>query len=124
MPASFTVDLPRRIVFSRGWGILVDDDLRETQKGVREAAGFTSDFSQLYDFFEVTDVQVTPDTLWGLAAGSPFELGARRAVVVGSDVAFGMARMYQSISGRQSDTFRIFRDRESAVRWLEGATAE
>ena len=120
MPASFQVDVDRRIVFSRGWGILVDDDLRETQKGVRESPGFTPDFSQLYDFSEVTDIRVTEETLWGLAGTSPFGLRARRAVVVASDAAFGVARTYQAISGRQSDTFRIFRYRDSALRWLDG----
>jgi hypothetical protein len=119
MPASFTIDLEDRIVFSRAWGILVDDDLRQTQRGVREAPGFAPDFRQLYDFSDVTDVQVTQDSLWGMAVNSPFELGARRAMVVDTDVAFGVARMYQLISGRESTTFRIFRDREAALRWLD-----
>lgn len=122
MPASFTIDLARRIVFSRGWGILVDDDLRQTQKGVRETPGFEPDFRQIYDFSDVIDVEVTQDSLWGLAGSSPFAAGARRAVVVDSNVAFGVARMYQLMSERESSTFRIFRDRQAALRWLEGPT--
>jgi hypothetical protein len=123
MPASFTVDLSRRTVFSRAWGILVDDDLRQTQQGVREAPGFEPDFSQLYDFSAVTDVLVTQDSLWGMVGNSPFDISARRAVVVGSEVAFGVVRMYQQMSGRDNASFRIFRDRESALRWLEGGAA-
>ena len=124
MPASFTVDLERRVVFSKGWGVLVDDDLRQTQAGVRETPGFEPDFRQLYDFSAVTDVQVTQDSLWGMAGNSPFDLDARRAMVVGSDVAFGVVRMYQLMSERESSTFRIFRDRESALRWLERGAAD
>ena len=119
MPASFTIDFTRRIVFSRAWGILVDDDLRQSQKGVRETPGFERDFRQLYDFTDVTDVQVTTDALWGMVKDSPFVQSAHRAIVVDSDVAFGVVRMYQQISGRESATFRIFRDRESALSWLE-----
>lgn len=81
MPASFTIDVVRRIVLSRGQGVLVDDDLRETQKGVRDAPGFDADFRQLHDFSEVTDVEVDQ---WP-AVGH----------------------------------VRIFRDRESALRWLD-----
>lgn len=123
MPATFTVDVARRTVFSRGWGILVDDDLRQTQQGVRTCPGFEADFSQLYDFTAVTDVQVTADSLWGMVGNSPFAMRARRAVVVDSDVAFGVVRMYEQMSGRSPDTFKIFRDRESALRWLEGGAA-
>ena len=124
MPARFTIDLARRIVFSEGWGVLVDDDLRQTQKGVRETPGFESDFRQLYDFSAVTDVQVTPDALWGMVKDSPFLIDAQRAIVVDSDTAFGVVRMYQQISGRESAAFRIFRDRESALRWLERDEAD
>jgi hypothetical protein len=124
MPASFTIDVARRTVFSRAWGILVDDDLRQTQQGVRVAPDFDPDFSQLYDFSAITDVQVTTDALWGMVGDSPFGVHALRAVVVNSDVAFGVARMYQQMSSRESATFRIFRDRESAVRWLEDKHAE
>ena len=124
MPASFTIDVARRTVFSRGWGVLVDDDLRQTQQGVREAPGFEPDFSQLYDFSAVTDIQVTQDALWGMVGNSPFGMRARRAVVVDSEVAFGVGRMYQQMSGREYATFRIFRDRASALRWLEGGAAE
>ncbi|CAN5853300.1 hypothetical protein BH11GEM2_BH11GEM2_41530 [soil metagenome] len=41
-------------------------------------------------------------------------------MIVTSDVAFGVVRMCQLMSGRASDTFRISRDRESALVWLDG----
>jgi hypothetical protein len=119
MPASFTVDLARRMVFSRGWGVLVDADLRQTRRGVRATPGFEPDFRQLYDFSEVTEVGLTTDGLQDIARHSPFGRNARRAVVVNSEVAFGMVRMYQILSGRENWHFRIFRDRESALEWLE-----
>lgn len=121
MPSSFTIDFARRIVFSCAWGILVDDDLRQTQKGLRETPGFESDFRQLYDFSAVTDLQVTTDGLWGTVKDSPFLTSARRGIVVESDVAFGVVRMYEQMSGRESANFRIFRDRESALTWVEAA---
>jgi len=124
MPASFTIDLARRVVYSRGWGILVDDDLRETQRGVRDAVGFESDFCQLYDFSGVTELRVTGEGLREMARQSPFDRNARRAVVVDSDVAFGMVRMFQIVGDRETPEFQIFRDRETAQHWLDSGIAD
>lgn len=123
MPASFTIDLARRIVYSRGWGVLVDSDLRQTQHGLRETVGFEPDFSQLYDFSDVTEVRVTGEGLREMSRQSPFHRDARRAVVVDTDVAFGMVRVFQLAGDRETPEFQIFRDRESALRWLEGSLA-
>ena len=124
MPASFSIDLARRMVYSRGWGVLVDSDLRQTQRGLRETAGFEPDFSQLYDFSGVTEVRITGDGLRELSRQSPFHKEARRAIVVDSEVAFGMARMFQISGDRETSEFQIFRDREIALRWLESRVAE
>jgi hypothetical protein len=44
---------------------------------------------------------------------------AKAAIVVGSDVAFGMGRMFEIQSlERAEPTFRIFRDMGDACRWL------
>ena len=119
MPATFTIDFARRLVLSRAWGVLVDEDLRETQRGVRETPGFARDFRQLYDFSDVTELGVTGDGLWDISRQSPFARDARRAIVVASSEAFGMARMFQLVGEREVAQFRIFYDRESAMRWLD-----
>ncbi len=118
MPASFMIDVARRIVYSRAWGVLVDADLRQTQRGVREAPGFEPDFRQLYDFSEVTEVRVTSEGVQDMARHSPFVRNARRAIVVTSDVAFGMVRTFQIVGNRETPQFRIFRDRRLALEWL------
>lgn len=44
---------------------------------------------------------------------------AKAAIVVSTDVAFGMGRMLQGWSGEHSDpSFRIFRDLPAAHEWL------
>lgn len=118
MPASFVIDHARRLVLSRGWGVLTDADIAANQLGVREASGFQADYSQLYDFTDVTKLELNSDFLRHLSRNSPFAVTARRAVVVASDEAFGLARMFQLVSDRDSSVFRIFRDRDAAVEWL------
>ncbi len=120
MPATFEIDHDHRLVRSRAWGVLVDDDLAHTQSGLRDDPAFEPDYRQLFDFTEVTDVRVTRDGLLSLAARSPFDPASRRAMVVSSDLSFGMVRMYQMLSGRDPDFFRPFRTVDAAIRWLEG----
>lgn len=118
MPAEFEIDLEHRLVRSRAWGVLVDADLAATQQALRTAPGFEPDFCQLYDFREVTQIKLTAPFLRRLAKQSPFARDARRAVVVSSDVAFGMARMYELAGNRDPNRFRIFRTCEEAIDWL------
>ena len=119
MPASFTIDEKQRLVRSRAWGVLVDQDLRSNQQALRNDSRFDPTFRQVYDFTGVTDVQLTQAGIQSLAYNPLFVPTARRAVVVSSDVAYGMARMYALISNRDERAFRIFRDLDSAQRWIE-----
>lgn len=119
VPATFVIEPERRLVRSRAWGVIVDADLQGTQRGVREDPRFDPHFRQIYDFTEVTQVRLTGACVRALAGSSPFARDARRAIVVASDVAFGMARMYMLVSDRDSSVFRIFRDLAAAERWLD-----
>jgi hypothetical protein len=49
---------------------------------------------------------------------NPFWAGARRALVVTSDVVFGMARMYQILRDESPDELEIFREMDGALQWL------
>ncbi|HEY0997499.1 MAG TPA: hypothetical protein VGD77_16000 [Gemmatimonadaceae bacterium] len=119
MPATFEIDHDARLVRSRAWGVLVDDDLARTQAGVRDDPRFEPDYCQLFDFSGVTDVRLTREGLLALAAHSPYGPTARRAMVVPNDLGYGMARMYQMLSGRDPELFRPFRSVEEAMQWLE-----
>jgi len=59
-----------------------------------------------------------------LAALNPFGAGSRRALVVASDVVFGMARMYQILTEPSPDEFELFRDFDKALDWLGVADAK
>jgi hypothetical protein len=85
---------------------------------------FDQSFQQLIDLREVTDLDFPSSTIRSLAQMSPWGFGARRAVVVGTDVAFGMARMYQILREPDGEDVRIFRGVEPALEWLGLATDE
>ena len=118
MPCSYTIDLARSLVLSRGWGILTDDELLAHVRALTVDPRFARNFHQLADLRDVADVEVTALTIREMARLNPYGKGSRRAVVVTSDVLFGMARMYQILRDEPTDEMEIFRKLDDALRWL------
>ena len=54
-----------------------------------------------------------------MTAGRRGRKGARRAFVTGSDFAFGMARMYQTLADDLPSEIRVFDDMSEALEWLD-----
>jgi hypothetical protein len=78
------------------------------------------DFSLLIDLRQAQGSGVSSAGVRALAE-RPLVLspGSRRAVVVPSDLGFGMARMYELLSEDRGGGTRVFRDYGEARRWLE-----
>jgi hypothetical protein len=119
MPCAYTIDLARSLVLSRGWGEVTDRELLAHVRALTADPRFARSFHQFIDLRDVTDVQITASTIREMVKLNPFGAGARRAVVVTSDVVFGMARMYQILRDESPDEFEIFRKLDDALRWLE-----
>jgi hypothetical protein len=73
---------------------------------------------QLADFRFATEVDVTNATIRKIAGLNPFGAGSRRAFVVSSDLAYGLARMYQALTSDALHELRIIRDVHEALEWL------
>jgi hypothetical protein len=121
MPAGYTIDLERSLVLSRGWGVLTDRELLAHVRALTADPRFAQNFCQLGDLRDVTDVQITAATIREMVRLNPFWAGARRALVVTSDVVFGMARMYQ-IRDESPDELEIFRKWMAPFSGLESTT--
>ena len=118
MPADNRIDRSKRLVYSRAWGVLTDQDLTSNRANLFADPAFEPNLDQLYDFTDVTEVKITSEARLRMALTSRFAPTSRRAVVVSSDEAFGMARMYSILSGHE-ELIQVFRDRASAMRWLD-----
>jgi hypothetical protein len=118
MPCSYTIDLARSLVLSRGWGILTDGELLAHVRALTIDPRFARSFHQLADLRDVADVEVSTSTIREMARLNPYGDGSRRAVVVTSDVLFGMARMYQILRDEPTDELEVFRKLDDALRWL------
>jgi len=123
MPADYRIDRAHALVISCGWGIISDQDLLGHARALARDPAFKPSMRQLYDFRDVVDQDIGGATVLELANLSPFGSGARRAIIVRGDAAFGMARMFQILRDRALDEIQVFRELEPALHWLELADA-
>jgi len=120
MPCEYELDLARRLVRLRAWGVVTYAEMTATRLGFSSEPVFTSDFSQLYDFRDVTRISVTGDEIRETAAYSHFSSGSRRAFVAPHNVVYGLARMfaiYREVSGGR-EQICVFRNLADAEAWL------
>lgn len=120
MPVDRRVDLEARVVVLEVDGELSDQDLLGLADALAKTPGLEADFSLLIDLRQADGRSVTSDGVRALAA-RPMVLSpdSRRAVVVPSDLGFGMARMYEMLRTQRGGATRVFRDFDEARRWVE-----
>jgi hypothetical protein len=119
MSAVFYIDVPRRMVFSHGSGVLRATDFRGHMERLLQHRDFRPEFNQLLDFRLVADVVITTEEIVLLAARNVFSPKSKRAFIVTSDLHFGLVRMfgaYREFAGEQG--IKLFREMPSALEWL------
>jgi hypothetical protein len=118
MPTSYRIDRERGIIFSRGYGVLTDEDLqRHTESALADPA-FDPGLDQLYDFTDVMETRVSAECIRELGRRSVYGPGARRAFVTPKDHQFGLARMFEITSEDRSGRVVVFRSLAEARAWL------
>ena len=118
MPASYLIDQPRGVVFSRGWGVLTDEEILAHAKVLRADARLTPRLRQVADFRAVTKLDVTSEGVRRAAENNPFGPDARRSFVAPLDETLRMLRMFGIYMNADTSQFRIFRTLEPAMEWI------
>ena len=128
MPATYRIDIERKMVFTLTTGTLTDADCLKHRDQLLKDPKMDSSFDQLADCTQVTSFEVSTDGVHALADHNPFGEGSRRAFVVSTDHCYGMARMYQALTDHHAHVLTVFRDLATARNWLrlppEDAQAE
>ena len=115
-----SIDTEARIVILKVDGDLGDRDLLSLADALERDPEVLRDFALLIDLREANGREVTSAGVQALAARSlVLSRESRRAVVVPSNLGFGMARMYEMLSEKRGGAARVFRDYSEALRWLE-----
>lgn len=119
MPFDLHLDLQSRLVRVRLYGAVTDADLMEADAQLRADSRFEPDFDQLVDTRDAETEALSPTALRELATRPPlFGPGARRAIVVRTDLGYGLARIFQARRGDVAGEIQIFRSLEHAELWL------
>jgi len=118
MPASYSIDARLGVVFSRRWGVVTNEELIANARVLARDPRFRPTFRQLADLRHVESLAVTAAGIRELAQLNPFSKEARRAGVVGSDVSFGVLRMYQSSLSAGAEDILVAHTMAEALKWL------
>ncbi len=123
MPISYHIDVERRLVLTRASGTLTDADVLALKTRLTQDPDFVPGMRELSDCRGIERLDVTPAGVRAMVQQDQRQ-GAdgphRLALVLSKDVAFGMARMYQSLAGsNEQDHVGVFRDIDEAKAWLE-----
>ena len=118
MPASYRIDVERRLVLSRGWGVFTAQDVLDHFNALGVDPAFEPSFGQLVDLRDVERIDMEPSFIRRHALERLFAPGAQRALVTASDVAYQLARMYSSYAAYVPQNVHVFRDMHDAERWL------
>ena len=122
MPMTYVIDRHTHLVRITGTGVLTDEEMIQCVLDLRGDPALEPDMSTLSDMRDIevafteqgikTMVEVMKQT-------SELRKKAKAAIVVGSDLAFGMGRMFEMRADESVDpSFMIFRDMDAAREWL------
>jgi hypothetical protein len=118
MPVSYTIDANQKLVVSRLWGTVTEDEIHEHNTRLRNDPAFDPNYRQLTDLRGLIDTKVSTGVVRETARDQYFAANVKRAFVAETDFAFGMARMFAVHAESSGQTIEVFRDMPEAVRWL------
>ena len=117
MPATYSIDPRKRVVFTVFSGSVEELDIRDMAMRLEGDPDFKPDFSELVNLSAVTDFRLTAEDLQGISNCDPFSNQAQRAFVCPEDLLFGICRMYECIKG--GTHMATFRSMSDARKWLD-----
>ena len=121
MPVHYLLDKVRKLVITTASGRVTFAEAKFHQELLKNGPDFQPQFSQLLDATAVTGLDLSSEEAKSLGRTSPFfSATSRRAWVAPNPFLFGMGRLiatYREIAGGQ-EQFRVFYDRNEALKWL------
>jgi len=118
MPASYSIDPERRLIMTRVWDTVTNDEVDRHNEALRSDPLFDPTYRQLADMSDVTLNMVTADNVQETAHDQYFAPGTRRALLVSNDATFGLCRMYATYAESVGQLVNVFRERKAAEAWL------
>jgi hypothetical protein len=122
MALSYEISAERKNIRVTATGEISSEEFVDLHHRFAATPAVQADFSILFDLrqAQAPGDGFTTDGVRALAALPPILARAsRRAVVVRTDLGFGIARMYRLRPGDRMTAFEVFRHLDEAERWIE-----
>lgn len=120
MPLTYTIDVSRRLVLTKGEGKLSYEECAAHATRLRSDPLFSPDFRQLLDLSNVEVSGLKSVEVKRVAELQVFAPHARRAILAPDNAVYGMGRMFELYRDCEGETgIRVCRDRAEALAWLE-----
>ena len=129
MPANHTIDTKARLLITTWEGAAHDieliKELKNYQEDIQNHPDYI-DYNEVLDCSNVTKIKLTSEGIQNIAriASNADQSGSNRklAFIVGSSLAFGLARMYEIYRGlakKGQKKIRIFKNKKDAFEWVQ-----
>lgn len=119
MPFIFTIDTQLGAILIEGKGLIDDENMELTLRGVRTDRQFSDNLRLFADLSGVTESRLSTEGMDRFARQIPFMNSTRRAILVSGQAAFGMFRSYQAYCALHNKPApQVFMDRKSAIDFL------
>ena len=115
MPLKFEYDAESGMLMGRGSGRLGFDDFYQ-----QPLPDYPMGTPELVDMRDVTEIDITAEEIRSIATVERQGPGriSRMAILTGSDIGFGLSRMFQLLADQASYEIKVFRESDDAIEWL------
>ncbi|HXF10807.1 MAG TPA: STAS/SEC14 domain-containing protein [Desulfuromonadaceae bacterium] len=127
MDVTRTLDPEKKILYTTITGQITLAEIRADMMRLTVVPGYSPEMPGLVDMRGAT-AGLTSDELRQIAetikANPEVASGARRALLVSSDLMYGLYRMFAAYMSDGPNEYRVFRDEKQALEWLEEGRAQ
>ncbi len=127
MQISRSIDPQKRIVHTIVTGEITLNEIRADMMRLACNSSYTPDMPGLIDMRNAT-ARLSADEILELSmvikANPHVVRFTRRALLVNSDLMYGLYRMFESFTSDGSAVYRVFRDEQAARAWIEEAITD
>ena len=128
MPAYHTIDHTSKLIVTTWTGEVTDAEFFEALKKYQDEIQRNQNFSgynEVLDLTNIASINLSSEGIEHLAERASLtdtdSYHRRFAIIVGSPLAYGLARMYAIYRGlikSRTKTLRVFNDRKKAFEWV------
>ena len=122
MPLKHKIISDLKMVYVRGTGKVTADEIMTTGARIFTDSEWVNGFNIILDYREITELHVKTEDVKKIVAqdkrNEHLFNQSKCAIVAGSDLVFGLSRMWEAFSEDTKIETMVFRNIEDSLRWL------